>query len=79
MSSPDQPAEKKDAAATATPPPDAPEAPPAPAEKADAKEAQPGDANEDTTKGNTYYGGTDLSPAPCLPDLLLVASSSTPS
>ena len=54
MSSPDQATEKKDVAATATPPADPPEAPDAPAEKEEAKEAQSGDANEEA-KGNICY------------------------
>lgn len=52
MSSPDRAAEKKDVAATATPPADAPEAPAAPAEKEEVKEAQSAGANEEA-KGNT--------------------------
>lgn len=56
MSSPDQATEKKDVVAPdATLPAGAPEAPAAPAEKEGAKEAQPGDAGEDT-KGKLCYG-----------------------
>lgn len=56
MSSPDQAIEKKEVAApTATPPAEAPEAPAAPAEKERTKEAQPGDAGDDS-KGKISYG-----------------------